>query len=127
MRESTGESVKLAFLNLIDNLKNDHCASWVDKVVYDENNKPFMIVDLNYHGIHEIFGDHYNISVSKNGIQWGVSGPPQMTMSAVGGGGGTCSFEDFLAGQLDDFVLRYEGIETLNEMKKNVRFLLISK
>ena len=124
VNEKNGESVKNAFINFMEALEKDVCSKLAENVVYDENNKPFLIVDLSFHGVNDYSGEHYHVIVNKNGVQWGVGGPPQMTMSAVGGAGGKISLKEFSSGALDEFVLRHLGIKKLEEMKKNVRLRL---
>ena len=121
-----GDVVFKAFLGFIDKMNS---GALVDQQVNpgeQENGKKYVIIDLHYHEQNSR-GDICGFDVTDAGISWGISGPPQITMSAVGGTGGTLTFEEFINGKCQDFVLENFGKKVLDEVKKNVSLRLSKK
>ncbi len=122
--EKFGNSITKVFQEFVEHVKINAFSYEADKIVYDESGKPFLLVNLNYFEQSQANGEIHEFSVKKDGVHWGFSGAPQMTMSAVGGAGGTISFEAFLNGELDSFVMRGFDANVLAEAKKNVKLRL---
>lgn len=119
--EREGESVINAFKDFVALVIANAFTSWAGKVVYDENNKPVVLKNLYFNRWSESERKIYDLSVNEKEVMWGVSDPPQMTMSAVSGAAGAVSYEQFLSGDIDDFVLSGFDSKVLKEAKINVR------
>lgn len=90
------------------------------RTLIDESGETYIIENISFHQVASN-GDHYSLSVNDEGVQWGISGPPQMTMSSVGGTGGYLTYEEFLAGKLRSEVATAIGSKKIQEAKKNAR------
>lgn len=140
--EKHGESLSRAFIDFIDKIKTNFFEEPAEiitppikpqeaakvkepiKIRTDENGKTFAAIDLNYYNENPITGDSANLYVNDRGVHWGIQGPPQVTMSASSGAGGVISFQEFMAGELDSFILTNFSAKVLEEVKKNVALRL---
>jgi hypothetical protein len=90
--------------------------------VYEVNGKKYVLIDLHHHKVED--GIEYNFWVNKKGFAFGVGEISVSPMSSAGGGGGFASFQEFLDGKHNDFVLNNFGKQTLDAARRNCEMRL---